>query len=214
MGIRGRDGIALEDHWADGPKTFLGVQTTGFPNFFFPGGPHAAAGNNPRYNGDQVDFVTDTLVYVRDHGYDTIEVEPEAEERWTDMVDTVAATALVREEQLLLREQHPRQAAQVPLERRRPPEALQGDRTSRRPPTTKRSGSRVRPPRRDTTRYGASERPRPGRAPPEMIDEFAKEYLHNDLRDARATMLWKLEGLARVRRSPPADSYRDQSPRV
>ena len=29
-----------------------------------------------------------------------------------------------------------------------------------------------------------------------MIDEFAKEYLHSDLRDARATMLWKLEGLA------------------
>ena len=67
MGIRGRDGLALVDHWADGPKTFLGIQTTGFPNFFFPGGPHAAAGNNPRYNGDQVDFITDTLVYLREH---------------------------------------------------------------------------------------------------------------------------------------------------
>ncbi|MEV6368779.1 DinB family protein [Micromonospora musae] len=28
-----------------------------------------------------------------------------------------------------------------------------------------------------------------------MIDEFAKEYLHNDLRDIRETMLWKLDGL-------------------
>ena len=62
MGIRGRDGLALVDYWADGPRTFLGVQTHGFPNLFFPGGPHAAAGNNPRYNGDQVDFVTDLLV--------------------------------------------------------------------------------------------------------------------------------------------------------
>ncbi len=87
MGIRGRNGVALEDHWADGPATFLGVQTTGFPNFFFPGGPHAAAGNNPRYNGDQVDFITDTIVYARDHGYDVIEVEPAAEEQWTAMVD-------------------------------------------------------------------------------------------------------------------------------
>ena len=87
MGIRGRDGLALEAHWADGPTTFLGIQTAGFPNLYFPGGPHAAAGNNPRYNGDQVDFVTDTLVYVRDHGYDTIEVEPAAEARWTDMVN-------------------------------------------------------------------------------------------------------------------------------
>ncbi len=28
-----------------------------------------------------------------------------------------------------------------------------------------------------------------------MIDDFAKEYLHNDLRHVRKTMLWKLEGL-------------------
>jgi len=93
LGIRGRHGLALEDHWTDGPKTFLGVQTTGFPNFFFPGGPHAAAGNNPRYNGDQVDFIMDTLVYLRDHGYDTIEVSAAAEARWTAMVDAGAAAS-------------------------------------------------------------------------------------------------------------------------
>jgi cation diffusion facilitator CzcD-associated flavoprotein CzcO len=97
MVIRGRDGLPLADHWADGPCTFLGVQTTGFPNLFFPGGPHAAAGNNPRYNGDQVDFVTDTLVYLREHGYGTIEVGADAEERWTTMVDEGAASAVFGE---------------------------------------------------------------------------------------------------------------------
>jgi cation diffusion facilitator CzcD-associated flavoprotein CzcO len=91
MGIRGRDGLALTEHWADGPTTFLGLQTRGFPNFFFPGGPHAAAGNNPRYNGDLVDILTDTLVYARDHGFDVIEVSEQAEERWTRMVDKGAA---------------------------------------------------------------------------------------------------------------------------
>ncbi|MEX2293883.1 MAG: NAD(P)/FAD-dependent oxidoreductase [Acidimicrobiales bacterium] len=91
MGIHGRDGVALTDRWADGPTTFLGVQTAGFPNLFFPGGPHAAAGNNPRYNGDQVDFVSDTLVHARDRGCDVIEVTPEAEERWTAMIDRAAA---------------------------------------------------------------------------------------------------------------------------
>jgi cation diffusion facilitator CzcD-associated flavoprotein CzcO len=91
MGIRGRGGRALEEAWAEGPKTFLGIQTAGFPNLFFPGGPHAAAGNNPRYNGDQVDFVTDALVHVRDRGYDTIEPDPASEERWTRMVDRGAA---------------------------------------------------------------------------------------------------------------------------
>jgi cation diffusion facilitator CzcD-associated flavoprotein CzcO len=93
MGIRGRGGVALDDYWADGPKTFLGIQTTGFPNLFFPGGPHAGAGNNPRYNGDQVDFITDALTFVRDRGYDTIEVDPAAEEEWTAMVDRGAATS-------------------------------------------------------------------------------------------------------------------------
>jgi cation diffusion facilitator CzcD-associated flavoprotein CzcO len=87
LGVVGRNGLALADHWADGPKTFLGIQTTGFPNFFFPGGPHAAAGNNPRYNGDQVDFITDTLVHLRHIGCDIIEVEADAEQRWTNMVD-------------------------------------------------------------------------------------------------------------------------------
>jgi cation diffusion facilitator CzcD-associated flavoprotein CzcO len=91
MGIRGRDGRALVDHWADGPSTFLGLQTRGFPNLFFPGGPHAAAGNNPRYNGDQVDFVTDVLVHARDRQCDVIEVTAESEERWTRMVDKGAA---------------------------------------------------------------------------------------------------------------------------
>ncbi len=91
MGIRGRDGLALTEHWADGPSTFLGLQTRGFPNFFFPGGPHAAAGNNPRYNGDLVDILTDTLLYAREHGCDVIEVSEEAEERWTRMVDKGAA---------------------------------------------------------------------------------------------------------------------------
>jgi cation diffusion facilitator CzcD-associated flavoprotein CzcO len=91
MGIRGRGGLALVDYWAEGPSTFLGVATHGFPNLFFPGGPHAAAGNNPRYNGDQVDFVTDVLVYARDNGYEAVEVTARSEERWTAMVNRGAS---------------------------------------------------------------------------------------------------------------------------
>jgi cation diffusion facilitator CzcD-associated flavoprotein CzcO len=93
MGIRGRNGLALNDHWADGPKTYLGIQTSEFPNFFFPGGPHAAAGNNPRYNGDQVDFVTDLLTFARSQGFGVIEVDPAAEADWTAMIDRAARKA-------------------------------------------------------------------------------------------------------------------------
>jgi cation diffusion facilitator CzcD-associated flavoprotein CzcO len=90
MGICGRNGLQLAEHWADGPTTFLGLQTRGFPNFFFPGGPHAAAGNNPRYNGDQVDFLTGLLVRATELGDDVIEVTATSEERWTRMVDRAA----------------------------------------------------------------------------------------------------------------------------
>jgi cation diffusion facilitator CzcD-associated flavoprotein CzcO len=91
IGIVGADGVALTDHWADGPSTYLGLQTAGFPNFFFPGGPHAAAGNNPRYNGDQVDFITELLIAARDRAATTIEVTTETEDRWTAMIDRAAS---------------------------------------------------------------------------------------------------------------------------
>ena len=93
MGIRGRRDLPLMRYWEDGPRTFLGVQTHGFPNLFFPGGPHAAAGNNPRYNGDQVDFITDLLVHARDNGQDVIEVTERSQDRWTSMVNRGAATS-------------------------------------------------------------------------------------------------------------------------
>ena len=89
--IAGRDGQTLKEKWDHGPQTYLGLMSAGFPNLFFPGGPHAAAGNNPRYNGDQVDFVTDLLAYAREQGCDVIEVSAQSEERWTRMVDKGAA---------------------------------------------------------------------------------------------------------------------------
>jgi cation diffusion facilitator CzcD-associated flavoprotein CzcO len=91
MGIRGRGGHPLEQHWEDGPTTYLGIQTHGFPNLFFPGGPHGAAGNNPRYNSDQVDFVTDLLVAARDRGVDVIEPTAEAEARWMSLMEKAGA---------------------------------------------------------------------------------------------------------------------------
>ncbi|MFJ9710335.1 flavin-containing monooxygenase [Streptomyces sp. NPDC101234] len=88
LGVRGRQGLALEEYWANGPRTYLGVATAGFPNFFFPGGPHGALGNNPRYAGDQADFTHDAIVHARHHGYDVIEVKASAEKEWTDLMNS------------------------------------------------------------------------------------------------------------------------------
>jgi cation diffusion facilitator CzcD-associated flavoprotein CzcO len=90
MGIRGRGGVALEDAWKDGPSTFLGIQAAGFPNLFFPGGPHGAAANNPRYNGDQVDFTMELLAHAGERGFDIIEPTPEAEDEWSNIMNAMA----------------------------------------------------------------------------------------------------------------------------
>ncbi len=91
LGVRGTDGLPLKEYWADGPLTYLGLMCRHFPNFFFPGGPHGAAGNNPRYGGDQVDFIAGLLDYAREHGYSRIEVPATLEQEWSDMVNTEAA---------------------------------------------------------------------------------------------------------------------------
>jgi len=91
MGIVGAGALTLNDYWADGPLTYLGIMTHGFPNFFFPGGPHGAAGNNPRYGGLQVDFTHDLIYYARAHGLRRIEVPKEAEQAWMDMIAELEA---------------------------------------------------------------------------------------------------------------------------
>ncbi|HEX3963549.1 MAG TPA: NAD(P)/FAD-dependent oxidoreductase [Trebonia sp.] len=91
MGVVGVDGLRLASYWADGPLTYLGIMARGFPNFFFPGGPHGAAGNNPRYGELQVCFVQDLIDYARAHGRRRIEVPKEAEQAWMDMIGQLMA---------------------------------------------------------------------------------------------------------------------------
>ncbi|MGH3294892.1 MAG: hypothetical protein ACRDP7_24150, partial [Trebonia sp.] len=86
MGIVGEGGLTLNDYWSDGPHTYLGTMTHGFPNLFFPGGPHGAAGNNPRYGELQVTFVQGIIDYARSRGFSRIEVPKEDEQAWMDMI--------------------------------------------------------------------------------------------------------------------------------
>ena len=67
--IRGRDGRRLKEKWEDGPKTYLGLQSEGFPNLLTLIGPHNAATfcNMPRCIEQNVDWVTDLLApHARD----------------------------------------------------------------------------------------------------------------------------------------------------
>ena len=95
--IRGVGGRTLKDKWADGPRTYLGLQTAGFPNLFTVVGPHNGATfcNIPRCIEQNVEWVTDCLRYMRTHDHARIAATPEAEDDWTAHVNEVAEDTLL-----------------------------------------------------------------------------------------------------------------------
>ena len=96
MNITGRDGLALKDKWADGPRTYLGLQVHGFPNLFTitgPGSPSVLT-NMPSSIEQHVEWICDCLDFLRSRGRATIEPSSEAEEAWTEHVAQVSSIGL------------------------------------------------------------------------------------------------------------------------
>jgi len=96
LGIQGRDGRALAEAWADGPKTYLGLAVPGFPNLLTitgPGSPSVLS-NMPVSIEQHVEWISDCLGYLREHGVSTIEARPDATELWSDHVQKVAQSTL------------------------------------------------------------------------------------------------------------------------
>ena len=86
--IRGRGGRRLKEKWADGPRTFLGLQVEGFPNLFTLVGPHNAATfcNIPRCIEQNVEWVTALIAHMRARGHVRVEPTADAEREWTQHV--------------------------------------------------------------------------------------------------------------------------------
>jgi cation diffusion facilitator CzcD-associated flavoprotein CzcO len=94
--IRGVDGLALRDKWAEGPRTYLGLGIAGFPNLFTITGPSSPSVlSNMMVSIEQhVDWITDCLAYLREHGIPAIEPTVEAEDEWVRHVEEVGNTTL------------------------------------------------------------------------------------------------------------------------
>src|SRR4051812_29120450 len=94
--IRGREGHSLNQKWAEGPKTYLGLMSAGFPNLFIitgPGSPSVLS--NMIVSIEQhVDWIADCVAYMRDHRLHTMEADGEAEEKWVAHVNEVASATL------------------------------------------------------------------------------------------------------------------------
>lgn len=97
LGIRGRNGLGLQEKWAHGPSSYLGLTTHGFPNLFMITGPQSPSvlSNMPVSIEQHVDWITDCLRYLRDRGLDTIEPLPAAEEDWVNHHNEVTETTLL-----------------------------------------------------------------------------------------------------------------------
>jgi len=94
--IRGRNDRTLNQKWAEGPRTYLGLMSAGFPNLFVitgPGSPSVLS--NMIVSIEQhVDWIADCVGHMRDRGIETIEAEREAEDRWVAHVNEVAQGTL------------------------------------------------------------------------------------------------------------------------
>ncbi len=97
MEIRGCGGQTLQEKWAEGPRTFLGVQMAGFPNMMMVIGPHTGASfcNMPRCGEENVDFVADLIRFTQEKGYTRVQPAPASETAWTEHVHQVAEKLLI-----------------------------------------------------------------------------------------------------------------------
>jgi cation diffusion facilitator CzcD-associated flavoprotein CzcO len=96
MDIRGKGGLTLAEKWAEGPKTFLGLGTSGFPNLFTVSGPGSPSVlTNMMVSIEQhVEWITECITYMRDKNLGAIEATPVAEENWVGHVNEVADQTL------------------------------------------------------------------------------------------------------------------------
>jgi cyclohexanone monooxygenase len=96
MDIRGEDGQALSDKWADGPRTYLGLSIAGFPNFFTVTGPGSPSVlSNMMVSIEQhVDWIVDCMQHMQNSGYKRIEPQPAAEDQWVNHVNEIASATL------------------------------------------------------------------------------------------------------------------------
>ncbi|MBF6095531.1 flavin-containing monooxygenase [Nocardia cyriacigeorgica] len=96
LNLSSQDSGSLQRAWSDGVRTFLGIMTAGFPNFFMIGGPQSPAiVSNVIVTIEQaVDWITDLIEHARAEGVEVIEATPEAQDEWVTICEDVVGKTL------------------------------------------------------------------------------------------------------------------------
>lgn len=94
--IRGRGGQSLAQAWSAGPRTYLGLNVSGFPNLFTISGPGSPSVlTNMIISIEQhVEWIAACIRWMREQGKQTIEATPQAQENWVSHVNAVADQTL------------------------------------------------------------------------------------------------------------------------
>jgi cyclohexanone monooxygenase len=94
--IRGRGGQRLRDKWNEGPRTYLGLMSHGYPNLFFITGPQSPSvlSNMPVSIEQHVDFTGRIIGDLRDRSAATIEPTLAAEDSWVESNQEMADATL------------------------------------------------------------------------------------------------------------------------
>jgi cyclohexanone monooxygenase len=95
--ITGRDGVKLRDRWSDGPKTYIGMAISGFPNMFIVTGPGSPSvfTNMVTSIEQHINWIAACIAHVKQTGHSAIEATPQAEEKWVSHVNEVASKTMM-----------------------------------------------------------------------------------------------------------------------
>jgi cyclohexanone monooxygenase len=94
--IQGRGGLSLTKKWEAGPRTYLGLQSEGFPNLFTITGPGSPSVLSNMINAieQHVDWISDCIATIDARGATYIEPIREAEDAWVAHTNEIAQYTL------------------------------------------------------------------------------------------------------------------------
>jgi len=86
--VVGKGGRSVQDVWAEFPRAYLGTALPGFPNFFIVTGPNTGIGHTSAIFviEAQMEYIRRAIAAVQQQGAKAIEVKPQAEAAYTDMI--------------------------------------------------------------------------------------------------------------------------------
>jgi cation diffusion facilitator CzcD-associated flavoprotein CzcO len=86
--VEGRDGLRLSEYWENGPRTFHGFHSHGFPNCFFMGNTQTGINVNFVHAlWEQAKHLSYLVAALLERGIDRVEATPDAQRDWCAIFD-------------------------------------------------------------------------------------------------------------------------------